>query len=455
MHRSVVAALFLSALASAPSLRAEQAEPTLPAAPIPYDQTVPAAAPALDPSYLAWRDAFTERAVTAGFDRAFVTAQLAGVAPVAKVLDRDTAQPEFAKPISDYIRAAVSDTRVAEGVRRRDANVWARDLESRYGVPAEIVIAVWAQESAFGKIQGDHDVIAAFATLAWDGRRRDWAEAQLLDAFRIIRDRGIPRERLKGSWAGAMGQPQFIPEAYLKLAQDGDGDGRADIWGSDADALASAANHLKDSGWKPTESWAVEVAVPAGFDWSVAEGEKHPPAWWEAKGVRRADRRSWAAGDWSEDAALLVPAGANGPAFLAFPNHYVIRKYNNSVAYALAIGLLADAMRGAPPLSKPWPYEVALSRDQRLAAQTALQKLGYPIGEIDGVIGSGTRSALRSWQKTSGLVADGYLDPATVERLKLASGLTAAASPVPPPLPAPASPPAAAQASGTPSPAGR
>jgi lytic murein transglycosylase len=423
MHRPVVLTLFLCVCASAPSLRAQQPDGSIPDAPIPYDALVPAPAQTVDPAYVAWRDAFTEKAVAQGFDRDFVRRQLAGVTPVAKVLDRDGAQPEFSKPIGDYVRAAVSDTRVAEGVRRRDSNTFTRDLESRYGVPAEIVIGVWAQESAFGKIQGDHDIIAAFATLAYDGRRREWAEDQLLAAFRIIRDRGIPRERLKGSWAGAMGQTQFIPDAYLKLGQDGDGDGLIDIWGSDADALASAANHLKDSGWTPGQSWAVEVIPPAGFDYSVAESEKHPPAWWDAKGVKRADGKPWSAADAGADAALLLPAGANGPAFLAFPNHYVIRKYNNSVAYALSIGLLADAMRGVPGTARPWPVETPLTRDQRLTAQTALQRLGYEVGELDGVIGAGTRAALRTWQKSNGMVADGYLTADTVDRLKLAAGI--------------------------------
>jgi lytic murein transglycosylase len=424
MRRPIATVLFLCACASAPSLRAQQsdADASLPTGPVPYESLVPAE-PALPAAFVAWRDAFTEKAVAQGFDRDFVRRQLAGVKPIAKVLERDAGQPELSKPIGDYVRSAVSDARVAEGVRRRDAAPFTRSLEARYGVPAEIVIGVWAQESFFGRIQGDHDVIAAFATLAYDGRRRDWAEAQLLDALRIIRDRGIPRERLKGSWAGAMGQTQFIPDAYLKLGQDGDGDGIVDIWGSDADALASAANHLKDSGWKPGESWAVEVTTPPGFDYSVAEGEKHPPSGWETLGVKRADGKPWSAADAGEDATLLLPAGANGPAFLAFPNHYVIRKYNNSVAYALAIGLLADAMRGSPPLVRPWPYETPLSRDQRMTAQSALQKLGYPVGEIDGVIGAGTRSALRTWQKSNGMVADGYLTPATVDRLRLAAGL--------------------------------
>jgi membrane-bound lytic murein transglycosylase B len=369
-------------------------------------------------SFAAWRAGFVERAVAKGFDRSFVEAQLATVTINSAVLNQDTRQPEFSKPISDYVRSAASPARAADGVRHRNAEPALPGIEQRYGVPSEILVAIWADESGFGRVQGGYDVISAFATLAYEGRRRDWAEAQLFAAFTIIRDKGIPRSQLKGSWAGAMGQTQFIPEAYLRLGQDGDGDGRVDIWASNPDALATAANHLAQDGWRRGESWAVEVIPLADFDYSISETEKHSPAWWQAKGLRRADGRAWSAADSASEAVLLVPAGANGPAFLAFPNHFVIRKYNNSIAYALSIGLLADQMRGEPPLVRPWPQEVPLSREQRVAAQTALQTLGYPIGKIDGLIGAGSRDAVRLWQKKSGLVADGYLTPALVERLK-------------------------------------
>jgi lytic murein transglycosylase len=373
-------------------------------------------------SFDAWRAQFVDKAVARGFDRGFVVQELSDVALNPRVLNHDTGQPEFVKPISDYIRAATAPAREAEGRQLRLQYPWMNAIEPKYGVPPEVVTAIWAEESGFGKIQGDYDVISAFATLAYDGRRRDWAEDQLMDALTIIRDKGIPRARLKGSWAGAMGQTQFIPGAYLAYGQDGDGDGRIDIWNDPADALATAANHLEKQGWRRGESWAVEVIVPAGFDYSISESEKHPPSWWWAKGVRRADGRPWSAPDLASEAMLLVPAGASGPAFLAFPNHFVIRKYNNSIAYALSVGLMADAIAGRPPLHTPWPHEVPLSREQRFAAQLALSKLGYPIGLPDGMIGANTRVQLRAWQKKNGLVADGYLTPELVERLKAAAG---------------------------------
>ena len=381
-------------------------------------QPIDNAANPIAASFANWKAGFVEKAVAKGFDRGFVEAQLAGVEPSSAILNQDTRQPEFSKPIGDYVRTAASPARAAEGIRRKNAEPHMAAIEQKYGVPAEIVVAIWADESGFGKVQGNHDVIQAFATLAFEGRRRDWAEAQLLAAFTMIRDRGVPREKLKGSWAGAMGQTQFIPEAYLRLGQDGDGDGKVDIWTSDADALASAANHLAQEGWRRGESWAVEVIPPPGFDYSVSESEKHSPAWWQAKGIRRADGRAWSAADQASEAVLLVPAGANGPAFLAFPNHFVIRKYNNSIAYALSIGLLADEMRGEPALARAWPTETPLSRGQRLDAQTSLLSLGYPVGKPDGLIGAGSRDAVRQWQKKNGLTADGYLTPALVEKLK-------------------------------------
>lgn len=383
-------------------------------------------APSANAGFAAWRMSFVDKAVARGFDRGFVEAELASVTPSPAILSQDRGQPEFSRPISDYVRSAASPTKAAEGVRRMAGVAQLAAIEARYGVPREILAAIWADESDFGRIQGDHDVITAFATLAYQGRRREWAETQLIDALVILRDRGVPRAQLKGSWAGAMGETQFIPEAYLLYGQDADGDGRVNIWTSDADALATAANHLKQQGWRAGESWAVEVITPPGVDYSLAEGEAHPPAWWAQKGLIRADGRAWSAADSVAEAILLLPAGAFGPAFLAFPNHFVIRKYNNSIAYALSIGLLADEMRGAPPLSRPWPHEIPLSREQRASAQASLGALGFPIGKIDGLIGAETRTALRAWQKKSGLLADGYLTPAIVVRLKADVDLRAA-----------------------------
>ncbi len=365
-----------------------------------------------------WRAQFLKRAEAQGFDRAFLDAQFATVRPSERVVTLDGKQPEFSRPISAYVRGAVSSARISTAQTRLPLVAGITETEARSGVPRAILGAIWAMESDFGRVQGDFDILSAFATLAHDGRRRDWAETQLLYSLRILRDRGIPRERLKGSWAGAMGQTQFLPENYLKLGMDGDGNGVVDIWTSDADALASAANLLATSGWRRDQAWAVEVRLPVGFDYYLSETEKQTPGWWVEKGVVRADGGTFNASELAEQAVLILPSGAQGPAFLALPNHFVIRRYNNSTAYALAVGLLADGIAGKPALVTPWPEEVPLSLEQRQAAQRALNSLGFKAGAVDGVIGAGTRAAIRNWQRARSLPADGYLSPGMVVLLE-------------------------------------
>ncbi len=228
-----------------------------------------------------------------------------------------------------------------------------------------------------------------------------------------------------------MGQTQLEPGEYLAKGVDIDGDGRVDIWNSAPDALGSSANLLMQAGWKPGQDWAREVRLPPGFDYSLAEGPKQTPDQWAAKGVVRADGKAWPVADIASPCQLLVPAGAYGPAFLAFPNHFVIRSYNNSVSYALSVGLIADGIEGAAPLAAPWPVEAPLSSDDRTGAQAALKALGYDPGAVDGRIGAQTRTALRAWQMKTGLVADGHLTTELAHRLEQqaagmapASGLT-------------------------------
>jgi lytic murein transglycosylase len=376
----------------------------------------------------AWAAEFYGRAVKAGISPALLDREMAGLTPDPRVTSRDSRQPEFSQPISAYIKAAVTDAPVATGQARRASIPQLSAIEQRYGVPREILLAIWSRESAFGAIQGDFDVIRSMASLAAQGRRREWAEGELISALRIIGSGEATRSQLKGSWAGAMGQTQFLPSTYLSTAVDGDGDGRRDIWDSPADALASAASLLAKGGWTPGQGWAREVTVPAGFDFSLTEGPKLTPVEWADKGVVRADGLPWNDADKSAPAQLLAPAGADGPIFLLLPNHFVNRKYNNTVAYALAVGLLADRIAGGGPLVKPWPAEQPLSLADRMTAQRALAALGFDPGAPDGIVGMGTRTALRAWQKARGLTADGYLSPAMVEKLK-----AEAATPTPAP----------------------
>lgn len=356
-------------------------------------------------SFEGWKQGFLDR--HGGSRRAAFERELSGLSPDPDVIRLDRNQPEFSRPAGAYINNAVSAARVAQARQRTDRVPWA--TVQRYGVPSEILVAIWAQESSFGQVQGNNDVIRSLATLAYDGRRRDWAEGQLRDALNIVLDGRRSRAGLLGSWAGAMGQTQFMPDNYLRLGVDGDDDGRVDIWGSDADALASAANLLATSGWKRGQGWGYEVILPSGFDYSEAEGPKHPWSFWAQRGVRLAQGGQPTTAEAAEGAAILIPQGARGPAFLALPNHYVIRRYNNSVSYALAIGLTADGIMGKPGLVGTWPNDAPLSREQRMGAQSALSRMGYDTQGVDGVIGANTRAALRRWQAANGRIPDGYL----------------------------------------------
>ncbi|AYV46344.1 lytic murein transglycosylase [Caulobacter flavus] len=407
--------------------------PSTPVAPPPVASTPAPAAPAPAATvetggqvaaFNAWLADFKPRAVAAGVPQAVVERELNGLTPNPRVISLDGRQPEFSKPVGDYIKGVISDDRVAVGRGKRDQLAFLPSVEQRYGVPRDILLAVWAMESAFGKIQGDFDVVRSMASLAADGRRRAWAEGELIAALKIIASGEDTRDQLKGSWAGAMGQTQFLPSNYLSTAVDFDGDGRRDIWRSDADSLASAANLLAKGGWKPGVGWAREVILPAGFDYSLAEGPREVPSWWEAKGVKRADGLPWTAADAASPAGLILPAGAAGPAFLALPNHFAIRKYNNSTSYALGIGLLADRFGGGGPLVASWPVEQPLSLGDRMAAQIALARLGFDPGPADGVIGAGTRKALRAWQQSRQLPADGYLSSDMVGKLKAQAAIS-------------------------------
>jgi membrane-bound lytic murein transglycosylase B len=385
--------------------------------PTPYQpSSTPAAPPAADfdqPGFDGWKQGFLNR--HGGARRQAYERQLQGLTPDPDVIRLDGNQPEFSRPAGAYVQNAVSVARIAEARRRVSAVPVA--VPQRFGVPAEILVAIWAQESSFGQVQGNKDVIRSLATLAYEGRRRDWAEGQLRDALNIVVDGRRERSGLLGSWAGAMGQTQFMPDNYLRLGIDQNGDGRVDIWNSDADALASAANLLANAGWKRGETWGYEVQLPASFDYAQADGPTHPWRWWAARGVTLARGGAPSDAEALENAAVLLPQGARGPAFLALPNHFVIRRYNNSVSYALAIGLTADGAAGKPGLIAAWPNDPPLSLAQRTAAQRGLTQQGYDTGGVDGVVGANTRAALKRWQTANGRIADGYLTAALADEL--------------------------------------
>jgi lytic murein transglycosylase len=391
MHRRHFLAASLTALAAAPSFAAQ------------------AAGPIDEAGFTSWRDDFIERASLAGLPRGILTREFEGLTLDPKVVALDSQQPEFSRPISDYIAGLTSEARVNAGKARRAGAPWLPGVEAHYGTPSEVLVAIWSVESSFGAQQGDFDVLRSVASLAAEGRRRDWAEQQIGAVVRIIASGEATRAQLKGSWAGAMGQTQLEPTAYLDDAVDVSGGGRPDVWGSAQDALASAANLLAKAGWRRGEAWQREARLPAGFDYGLAEGPAKPMAAWTDLGVRPAVGDSF--GEHAPEAVLLLPAGAGGPAFMAYPNHFIIRKYNNALAYALGVGLLADRIAGRAGVAAAWPHELPLSIADRVGAQAALNRLGYDAGPADGQIGLQTRIALRAWQRSKGLAPDGYLTP--------------------------------------------
>jgi membrane-bound lytic murein transglycosylase B len=424
MRLSARLLLILSVAACAPML--PPAETVLPPArptPQPQPQVQPPrpAQPAPQQSayyadqagFEGWKQGFLNR--MGGARRAAYEQQLAGLTPDPDVIRLDGNQPEFSRPAGAYVANAVSAARIAEARRKVDVVPWG--VTQRFGVPAEILVSIWAQESSFGQVQGNSDVIRSLATLAYEGRRRDWAEGQLRDALNIVIDGRRERSGLKGSWAGAMGQTQFMPDNYLRLGIDQNQDGHVDIWGTDVDALASAANLLAQAGWKRGEAWGYEVVIPSGFDYALADGPSQPWSFWRQRGVTLARGGAMSDQEAAENATLLLPQGARGPAFIALPNHFVIRRYNNSVSYALAIGLTADGVAGKPGLVASWPTDAPMSRDQRIGAQAALTRMGYDTGGVDGVVGANTRAALKRWQVANGRIADGYLTAALADEL--------------------------------------
>lgn len=366
--------------------------------------------------FAQWVARFRQTALAAGIDEATLHQGLDPVQLLPRVLELDRAQPEFSRTLWDYLDKAVSPARVAQG--REKLQQFAAEsgaASTRYGVPAAVLVAVWGIESNYGRNYGDLPVIDALATLGFDGRREAWARGELLAALKILQHGDMDRSRMLGSWAGAMGQTQFMPSVYLAHAVDADGDGRADIWGSLADVLASTAQFIARSGWRRQEAWGTEVALPADFDLARADPSvRQTSAQWAQAGVRSVDGSALPE---LADASVLQPAGLRGPAFLVGANYRAILRYNNSTSYALSVCLLAQRIGGGPGVQSPWPRELrALSGAEIKRLQAALNQRGFDSGAVDGQVGPATRKALQDFQRSRALPADGY---PTVELLQL------------------------------------
>ena len=371
-----------------------------------------------DPKFARWVAEFSTYARGAGIDEATLHTAFDNVRLLPRVIALDQAQPEFTRTAWDYLDNAVSPQRITRG---QDKLLQLRPqtdaLAGRYGVPTGILVAIWGMESNYGSYTGDIPTIDALATLGFEGRREAWARGQLLAALKILQNHDVDRAQMIGSWAGAMGQTQFLPSNFLAYAVDADGDGRRDIWGSIPDVMASTANFLASSGWQAGQPWGLEVVLPPGFDPARADdGVRQSASAWTQEGVQAVDRTPLPA---LADSAIVLPAGARGPAFLVGANFSTILRYNNSTSYALAVGLLAQQLNGGPGVQARWPRELqALARSELLALQAALNARGFDSGTPDGMMGPATRDGIRNFQRSLGLPADGYPTADLLQRLQ-------------------------------------
>jgi lytic murein transglycosylase len=334
-------------------------------------------------------------------------------------VERDRNQTEFRRSTEDYLALVASEEDVATGRSRvapRRGTLAA--IEEASGVDADVVAAIWGLETRFGTRLGDIPVISATSTLAWEGRRGRFFEAQLIAALRILQAGDTTADRMLGSWAGAMGHSQLMPTVYEEYAVDFTGDGRRDIWGTDpTDALASTAEYLRRHGWRRGQPWGMEVHLPAGFETGAAGTDRRRAvADWAAAGVRPA--RGGSLPDHGA-AAIYAPAGAGGPAWILYHNFTRILRYNPSTNYGIGVGYMADRLAGGGPLSRSFgPDETGLTQAERREVQTLLNRAGYDVGTPDGVVGRRTEAAIRAWQTARGVSVDGQPTPALLAALR-------------------------------------
>jgi membrane-bound lytic murein transglycosylase B len=354
-----------------------------------------------------------------GISRKVYAAHTATLSPDLRIMDLLDGQPEFTKSFWDYLDLLVNDDRIVNGRALLERYRKTFDaVERAYGVDRYVIAAIWGVESNYGTLGGERPVVRSTATLACIGRRQNYFRTEFLTALEILQHGDVKRDRFVGSWAGAFGPTQFMPTAFKRYAVDFDRDGHRDVVDSVPDIIASTANNLKKDGWITGETWGYEAVVPANFDFLLADHRRTMTIReWERLGLKRPGGKPFPRDN--DRAFLLVPAGMQGPGFLMQHNFGVIMRYNPAEAYALAIGHLADRLRGGGPLAQDWPrYERVLSRGERLELQQLLARHGYDVGEPDGHLGSRTRAAIREFQAKIGRVPDGFASAGILDRLR-------------------------------------
>ena len=406
-HKELLAVLFLSVAV----LPAD-------AAPAPQNVPLPVPMPEQQGRFYAFLRDFKPEALAAGVRESTYDRAVLGITLNPRIEELNERQPEFVRPIWEYLAGLMTEARINRGRQliAANADLFAR-IQDQYGVPPEILTAIWAVETGYGQNEGTYNLFEALATLAYEGPRMDYGRRQFIAALKIAEAENIDPVTMKSSWAGAFGHTQFVPTTFLETAVDGDGDGRVDVWNSPADALASAANYLKRSGWRAGEPWGEEVQLPTGFAYDTADPEmKKSIAEWTSLGVRKISGEPLA--DNADQAAIFLPAGYRGPAFLVRNNFGVILRYNAATSYALAIGLLSDRLKGAPGVRASWPIDEApLDEHSRVSLQEGLMSLGFSTGGSDGVLGRQSRAAIRSYQLSRGLPADGFATAGLLTRV--------------------------------------
>jgi lytic murein transglycosylase len=354
-----------------------------------------------------------------GISRAVFTENTAKLTPDLRIMDLLDGQPEFTKSFWDYLDLLVNEDRITKGRALLEKYRATFDaVERAYGVDRYLITAIWGVETDYGSLGGERPVIRSTATLACVGRRQHYFREEFLSALEILQQGDVKPERFVGSWAGAFGPTQFMPTAFKRYAVDFDRDGRRDVVDSVPDVIASTANNLKKDGWISGQTWGYEVVVPATFNFMLADHHRTMPIReWQRQGLMRPGGKPFPRLD--DRAFLVIPAGVQGPGFLMLPNFRAIMRYNPAEAYALAIGHLADRLRGGGSFAQGWPrYERVLSRGERLELQQLLSRHGYDVGQPDGRLGARTRAAIRDFQAKIGRVPDGFASTGILNRLR-------------------------------------